>query len=427
MTARAVKAKAELKTIPANTVDKLHTIATWMQERSVEWASGIRMLLLCLITERHGFLLGPPGVGKSRVIRDLIRCLTGYDLFSKQLHPEMPLRELVGHMDIPAFIKDGVLKYVVHKSLIMQRGIAHLGEVWLANGSTGNGLLGVANEGEITLGSETHKTRVILIGDSNDMPDVVNVAEGDVKRKTRVALADRFLLREQVRPCVRSSANQNKLAWIESDRTDTGSVPCHVTGMEMDTLTNECRGMITNEQGFPKPMVVLLRQLVTALRKNGIRISDRRWIWAREVLAANALLDGRDCIAAKDLKTARYWGWLTPTHIPTVLEVLQDLVEMAYPKLIAEETACGKLYQDLLDKAKEDPDYFTNPSRVGSRIAEGNTVSAKLSDSIRTLNSMTASFPDEADEISAITDQIKGWNRDVLRRFVGIEGLDEEW
>ena len=416
----AIVPKAARTDTELDTVKKLNDAARWIGSRSLEWASGIRMLLLSLITERHAFFLGPPGVGKSQVIKDMLRCFDGYELYAQQMHPEKPVRDLVGYMSIPRYVKDGVIEYVVHKSLVMKRGIGWLGEIWLGNGSVLNALLGIANEGTITLGSQTFETRVVLLGDSNEMPDVVHVAEGDVKRKTLVALADRFLLRDRRPPCVRSRESQCTMARMAPDRIRNGQPPVSISEGEMDKLTATCRDMVQSKTAFPDSVMKKFFGVIEALRKEGIPISDRRWMWAREVLAASALLGGRNTIDESDLKTTRFWGWLTPAHISTVLEVLQDSIEMAHPKVMKEETACGKVYQELLDAAKSDPGLLTDTSKATLRISRGNIVMAQLSDSIRKLEALSMKHPDEGEEVYASMDLIKRWNLDVLKRFVGL-------
>ena len=418
------------------TIQKLKQIERWVGTRSLEWGPGIRMLIYSVITGRHSFLLGEPGVAKSRVITDLVGCFEGYDKFATQIHPEMPVRDLVGAFDVPEFVQNGRVTYNVEHSLVMDCGIAHLGEIWLGNGGTLTGLLGILNEGRIRLGDTVHETGVVVVGDSNEMPDTVNVADGDVKRKTLVAVADRFLLRDRVRPHVRSFQNQKAMARMPVDKAGPTSSPTSVSRVEIASLTDAIYQMVTTPAGFPDEAVMEFWHFIGACRKNGIRISDRRAMWAREVLAASAILAGRDQIQVQDLATARWWAWLTPSHIPTVMQILEDTVEVAHPVLLREQAACGRVYQDLMDLTQtripdpSDPNKRKTiawlDSRNPDRVTKGNEVAQQLTDSITVLENLMARFPDEGDEIRAAIDELTAWNYQIQCEVLQIGGLSKE-
>ena len=399
--------------------DKLAKIRTWVGARSLEWTSGIRMLQLILITRRSGFLMGGPGTAKSQAIIDLLKCLGGYKRFSLQLTPETTRKDLVGYMSIPKFVKDGVVEYETQDSLV-DSDVAHLGELPLGNSATLNGLLSVINEGHIRLGSQTFQTRTVVLGDGNEMPDLVNLTEGDVKRKTLAALFDRLLFRERIRPFVRAEENQRTMLALPVDRTRAvDAPPVSISRDEMDHLTGQVTRMAPiNSGSWAEKTIKKFLKLISTLRKNQINISDRRMMWAREALVANAILDGRDLVQDVDFKTVRWWGWLNPSQNRLVLEVLQDLIETGLASCTAEEVAVDKIYQEAVN-----PDRTWNSPE--EKIQEGNKVAAKISDSIRKLLALATRYPDECDEIVAVVSKLRGYNHEVNQRLVGIT-LDED-
>lgn len=440
-------AATTMKKVETPIHEMFRVLAAWKLGRSFEHTPSIRMLDICTITGRHGFILGAKGIAKSQLVRDTARCLEGASYHEDLMHAEKPIKDLLGvYQDIGELSRNHTFKYTacpgspVHEAdpndptnhVCPDWGIRYLDETFNGALTALNGLNSLLNETFVRVGPQVFHTNRITIGTGNAIKDFSNASSADTKLQTGGALWDRFLLREKPRPFMRAEASRAAAHVMPVDLVRDNKPPLLIPRARIETARMQARLMVTDEKfggsastSYPKAIRRKVDKIVDALRKSGVPLSDRRWPWAREVLAANAILCGRSVINEQDLKTARWWAWETPEQIPLVLEVLKDMIAMAHPKVVEEETNCGKIYQELLDVAKADKTYFTDAAKAAGRIAKGNTASAKLSDSIRELNALVSKFPDEADEILATVDLIKGWNRDILTRFAGVEGLGD--
>lgn len=440
-------AATTMKRVETPIHEMFKALATWKLSRSFEHTPCIRMLDLCTITGRHGFIVGAKGIAKSQLVRDTARCLEGASYHEDLMHAEKPIKDLLGvYQDIGELSKTHQFKYTacpgspVHEAnpdnpldhVCPDWGIRYLDETFNGALTALNGLNSLLNETFVRVGPQVFHTNRITFGTGNAIKNFADAASNDTKLQTGGALWDRFLLREKPRPFMRAESSRAAAHEMPVDLIRSNTPPLQIPRALLEATRLKARMMVTGEKyggtaskSYPMAIRRKVDRIVDAARKNGIPLSDRRWPWAREILAANAILCGRDIITEQDLKTARWWAWESPEQISIILEILKDMIAMAHPKVVEEETACGKAYQDLLDRAKADKTYFSDQTKAQARIATGNTTSAKLSDSIRELNALVTKFPDEADEILATVDQIKGWNRDILKRFVGVQGLED--
>lgn len=259
----------------------------------------IDVLGVCLVGGENAFLLGPPGTAKSALVFELGRRLQGAT-FEYLLTRFTEPNELFGPFDIRR-LREGEL-VTNTEGMLPEASFVFLDELLNANSAILNSLLTVLNERVFRRGQEKRRLPMIMaVGASNRLP------EDEALR----ALFDRFLLRVHC-----DSVPDDRLGdvmaagWeLEQPRGE----PAAVVSMEEVRLLN--RALCTVDLApVRQPMVDLVRRL----RQAGLDCSDRRAVKLQRLVAASALLCGREVAHRSDLWVFRYiWESLEQEEILT--------------------------------------------------------------------------------------------------------------
>ncbi len=210
----------------------------------------IELLGICLVGGENLFILGPPGTAKSALVQQLAARMEGrtFDyLLTRFTEPN----ELFGPFDIRK-LREGELQTNT-EGMLPEASLVFLDELLNANSAILNSLLVALNERVFRRGKETRPLAALMfVGASNHLP------EDDALH----ALFDRFLLR------------------VHCD---------NVPGERLsDVLTAGWKlasGSATKST---------FAELIHRIRHAGIPVSDRRAVKLQRVIAASALLSGRD-------------------------------------------------------------------------------------------------------------------------------------
>jgi MoxR-like ATPase len=291
----------------ASTVDRLRgEVIEPLKQRFVGRDEVVDLIALALVAGEHLFLHGPPGTAKSALIRHFARAVRGR-YFEYMLTRFSEPNEIFGPIDI-AQLREGRVATVT-SGMLPEAEFVFLDELFNANSAILNNLLTVLNERVYRRGAETHRLPLLsLFSASNHLP------EDEALR----ALFDRFLLRCHFDNLPRDAMPQLLLAGWELERR--APAESSVTAAELDAL----RGQVFAVNLTPAAEVY--REAVFKVRDLGIALSDRRAVKIMKLLAASAVLCGRQDAQASDLWVLRY-VWDREEQIAALAALVNGILE----------------------------------------------------------------------------------------------------
>jgi MoxR-like ATPase len=272
----------------------------------------IDLLGICLVGGENLFILGPPGTAKSALVHQLAARMEGrtFDyLLTRFTEPN----ELFGPFDIRK-LRDGELQTNT-EGMLPEASLVFLDELLNANSAILNSLLVALNERVFRRGKETRPLAALMfVGASNHLP------EDDALQ----ALFDRFLLRVHC-----DNVPGERLPDVLTAGWKLATERTAKSALHFDDLSGVQSALATVELAAVRQPFA---ELVHRIRHAGIPVSDRRAVKLQRVIAASALLAGRNEARLSDLWVVRHI-WDTEEQ----QEVLASLVDQA----IAKQTADG--------------------------------------------------------------------------------------
>lgn len=292
-------------TDPALAASRLRDAIRSASQGLVEREALVELVVLAAVAGEHVLVIGPPGTAKSEAVRRIARALGGR-YFEYLLGRFTEPAELFGPIDLRRLREGEVVTET--RGMLPEAELAFLDEVFLGSTAILNTLLGLLNERRYRRGHTDMACPLrICVGASNAIPDDPALA----------ALSDRFL----VRVFVESLPDSRLEELLEGGwgLRPPVEVP-EATVADLDAVAARVRTM---DLGPVRPH---LAQAIRTVRKAGIDLSDRRVVKIQRLVAAAAVLAGRDVATEADL-------WPLVTAVPTVhaqaraREVLHDLLE----------------------------------------------------------------------------------------------------
>jgi len=272
------------------------------------------LIVLAAVAQEHLLIIGPPGTAKSAVVRRAAAAIGGR-YFEYLLGRFTEPAELFGPVDLRK-LREGMVETDV-AGMLPEAEVAFLDEIFLGSTAILNTLLGVLNERRFRRGHTDLPCPLrVCVGAANALPEDESLA----------AFADRFLLHTFVEPVADHQLEALLLGGWQAQQAQ----PRHVAELgDIDRLSEE----------VPRVKMELARgALANAIRKlraAGLDLSDRRIVKTQRLIAAAAVLAGRDEATDADLWPLFY---VLPTREAqaSAQEVLRDsLVPAANPTLRA--------------------------------------------------------------------------------------------
>lgn len=257
-----------------------------LKERFVGRDEVVELIALAVVAGEHLFLHGPPGTAKSALIRQFALAVRS-SYFEYLLTRFSEPNEIFGPIDLVR-LREGTVATVT-TGMLPEAEFVFLDELFNANSAILNNLLTVLNERIYRRGAETHRLPMLsLFAASNHLPEEESLR----------ALFDRFLLRCHV-DNLRREAMPRLLAagWaLESAQ----ALPASVTAEDLRHLSRRIHAVDLSA------VSERYAELVFRIRDLGIALSDRRAVKVMKLLAASALLCGREQAAPSDFWVLRY-------------------------------------------------------------------------------------------------------------------------
>ncbi len=244
------------------------------------------LIALAVVSGEHLFLHGPPGTAKSALIRGFAESVQA-NYFEYLLTRFSEPNEIFGPIDL-AKLRDGTVATVT-TGMLPEAEFAFLDELFNANSAILNNLLSVLNERVYRRGAETRALPLLsLFAASNALP------EDEALR----ALFDRFLIRCHVDNLNRESMPRLLAAGWELE---------HAPAIASTLATEDLRGLCRRVRAVDLSAVTeRYAEVVLRMRDLGLAFSDRRAVKSLKLVAASAILCGRDQASVADFWPLRY-------------------------------------------------------------------------------------------------------------------------
>ena len=242
------------------------------------------LMILAAVAREHLLVIGPPGTAKSAVVRRVASTMGGR-YFEYLLGRFTEPSELFGPVDL-RLLREGRVESDV-TGMLPEADVAFLDEVFLGSTAVLNTLLGVLNERRYRRGHTDLACPLrICVGAANALPEDDALA----------AFADRFALRLFVEPVPDSALEALLEGGWQSEQA-----PAHIdahTGValaDLDLLAARVPSVrLEAVRGT-------LADAVRTLRRAGQHLSDRRIVRSQRLVAAAAVLAGREVATDADL------------------------------------------------------------------------------------------------------------------------------
>jgi len=244
------------------------------------------LIALAVVSGEHLFLHGPPGTAKSALIRGFAESVQA-NYFEYLLTRFSEPNEIFGPIDL-AKLRDGTVATVT-TGMLPEAEFAFLDELFNANSAILNNLLSVLNERVYRRGAETRALPLLsLFAASNALP------EDEALR----ALFDRFLIRCHVDNLKREAIPRLLSAGWEMERAPA---------ITSTLATADLRGLSRTVFAVDLSTVTeRYAEVVLKMRDLGLAFSDRRAVKSLKLVAASAVLCGRDQASIADFWPLRY-------------------------------------------------------------------------------------------------------------------------
>lgn len=322
------------------TAEKLNTALLQLKGTFVGKNEIIDLLGICLIAGENAFLLGPPGTAKSAIVRGLSDRIANGKNFEYLLTRFTEPNELFGPFDIRK-LKDGELVSNT-EGMLPEASMIFLDEIFNANSAILNSLLMALNEKIFRRGKETKKLPALMfVGASNVLPE----------DEALNALLDRFLIRVKCDYVDPDQLHEVLLAGWKLENPVSGEIAV-IDANDIKQLQALCRNV--DLKGIRNEYV----DIVHSLRNTGIKVSDRRAVKLQNLIAASALMCGRDVAVLSDLWVLKYI-WDTEEQI----EVLESMVNA----VIEKDTTTAAHPQATFNKAPNPEEVIKEVQHLAAR------------------------------------------------------------
>jgi MoxR-like ATPase len=304
---------------------KVREVGRALDDRYLDKAEIVRLLLVTLVAGEHMLIVGPPGTAKSALVRHLAR-LVDARYFEYLLTRFSEPNEIFGPVDIKAFREGTFVRRV--DAMLPDAEIVFLDEVFKSNSAILNSLLSILNERRFFTGSTTLRVPLCsLYGATNEVPNDDALS----------AIFDRFLVRAL-------SDNLDSFHFhglVERGlRAETDALRASVekTGAEPDVSGGAVRPLVSLaeirllQQRLPQLMrfsdefLARYKGLIFQIRSEGVSVSDRRVVKLLKLFAASALIDGRPAAHDGDFFVLRHI-WNSVDQIPLLEDVVGPVLE----------------------------------------------------------------------------------------------------
>ena len=390
--------------------DKMLAVMADLRRDVVEREELIEAIAIALLTRKNLFILGDPGQAKSFVINGFRSRITGARQFERLLTKQADEEQLFGRTDlsslIPGHVPQSVLEQdatyrrlrgeleavvalmptqpddpeayeqmaaaterleaykkavaslyrsepmVLTTGKIPEADICFLDEAFKCNDGVLNSLLTALNERKYTNEGRTYPIPTIsFFAASNEIPNF-----NDPQEKILAALYDRLELKVVTQNI---AGRENRLRMLKAKQSgSSGQIQCTITLDELLEMQREVAAI-----PVPDAANELADDILCELRKNGMTVSDRKYLGYYPIAQAKAWLSGHTHVESTDLLALKNYLWHLPADRVMVESTLQRMCVNPMLDKVNDVRSMAMEARDEYDAARSD----TNKAGAANR------------------------------------------------------------
>ena len=342
--------------------DKMLAVMADVNAQVAEREELVEAIAVALLTRKNLFILGAPGQAKSFAINQFRARITGARQFERLLSKQTDEEQLFGRIDLSSLIPGGVPQAVLDKDSRYQEmcrslkarlengkdcgdlpeqmerlrkalsalysgepqvntagklpeaDIVFLDEIFKCNDGVLNSLLTALNERKYTNEGRTYPIPTIsFFAASNEIPNF-----NDPQEKILEALYDRLELKVVTEEIAQ---RENRMAVLKSKQAGGhGAVTASFTLDDLAAMQSEVAAI-----PVPDAINDLADDILCVLRKDGIRVSDRKYLNYYPLAQAKAWLEGHRQVEPQDLLILKHYLWEKPSDRAKVSSALERM------------------------------------------------------------------------------------------------------
>lgn len=321
----------------------------------------ISLSLLAALAGESVILLGPPGVAKSMVARQLKTAFRDARSFEYLMSRFSTPDEIFGPVSIQKLKSSDTYERAV-EGYLPTADVVFLDEIWKAGPAIQNTLLTVINEKIFRNGNREMRLPLkLLVAASNELP---------AKGEGLEALWDRFVIRIESRPIRQEKNFREMLLEVKSEAggqcaETEGSARSNAITAEEYAEWSKAIDRIGVKEEVLDAISVVRKSLRTvnvdeAAERRNIYVSDRRWKNIMRLLRTSAFMQDREEVAVCDLLPIYHCLWQEPEEREAIRTlVIRALFASHADKLVEMKNALAEdiKYHRIRRSPDEGRDY----------------------------------------------------------------------
>ena len=352
-------------------IERFKLLLREMNRGIYEKETEISLSLLAALAGESIILLGPPGVAKSMVARQLKNAFRDAHSFEYLMSRFSTPDEIFGPVSIQKLKTSDTYERAVD-GYLPTADVVFLDEIWKAGPAIQNTLLTVINEKIFRNGNrEMHLPLKLLVAASNELP---------AKGEGLEALWDRFVIRIESRPIKMEKNFRAMLLEVKSSlevKSEERRVK-NSTDLFEDTISDEQIGadvsispaeyaewsQAIDKIGVKEEVLDAISRIRKALRavnvdeaaeRRNIYVSDRRWKNIVRLLSTSAFMQDREEVDICDLLPIYHCLWQEPEERDAIRSiVIRSLFAPFADKLVEMKKALAEDIQ--YHRVRKNPD-----------------------------------------------------------------------
>lgn len=390
--------------------EKFSAVRTEMNEELVERSTETDLVVRMLLARVHGVFLGSWGVGKSMLIREMLKRIDDATLFETLLVKNSPAEQVVGPVSLKALENDEFKRITTGK--LPEANVAFIDEIFKSNATVLNNLLGIINERVFhNNGTPTPLPHFSTVyGASNELPVE--------QREELGAFYDRLAVRVVVDPVATTDGIKSVLrGQVERDKGQTvASNVTQITWAEVEQAQGEVQAI-----DVPEKVLDTLVELHARAANEDLAFSLRRMGEGVKLMKAAAWMRGATEVVPEDARVYEHLMWDDPEDRKTAYELTLEFAGNVAKKANQIRSEYEEVQRELNDLQAQMPTDGSAPG--GDLVGQIGRVSMMFKTLDQRVTKQIETSSDEGHdthELDALKQDI-GTSRQSLNSMLGMD------